>query len=139
MPSDEDIIRQCSWCRGVWDEATKKWIPFPDIIPGATHGMCKPCEKKQYAEWGLGDPDVDPGAEGKNPMKTHTMEIVKMIATHVFTGKKMELVFLINRRKGERLIDPILRDMNLGGMYVQKVTKMRPRKKTILLSQTEKK
>jgi hypothetical protein len=67
------------------------------------------------------------------------LELVKVSATHVFTGKKMDFVFLINRKKGERLVDPILESLDMSGMHIHKVIKMRTRKRTMLISRTDKK
>jgi hypothetical protein len=65
------------------------------------------------------------------------LELIKAIMTHVFTGKKIEMIFLIRRRKGETLQDALLSSFDLGGMHIHKVTKMRMRRKAILVSQTE--
>jgi hypothetical protein len=51
MAKEEEIIRQCSWCKAVWDDDAKEWVAFPDVIPGASHGMCPPCEAKFLADW----------------------------------------------------------------------------------------
>jgi hypothetical protein len=50
-----ETIRQCAWCKKIWDG--KKWVPHPEVLPGATHGMCEPCYKKQLKDWNLVEPN----------------------------------------------------------------------------------
>ena len=46
-------VRQCAWCRRVWDESSETWVearPVPWEL--VTHGMCKACEAAQVLEAG---------------------------------------------------------------------------------------
>ena len=37
------FIRQCAWCKKVWDESSHSWIFCDHVIPVATHTMCDKC------------------------------------------------------------------------------------------------
>lgn len=61
-----------------------------------------------------------------------TTELIKLTGTHVFSGKKIEIKFVIRRNKGERPIDVLLDNYDLGGVHVHKVTKLKMPRVTVV-------
>ena len=53
------------------------------------------------------------------------MELYQLKGTHVMTGKKYTLTLLVNRRKDQRPIDVIVDNLDLGGMHVHSVVKVK--------------
>ena len=124
------VVRQCAWCRRIWDEEQQRWVSTKKSLKGkeVTHGICDPCGVKLEGSSPKG-PKGNPV-----PKKTNTLELVKVRGFQIMSGRKVEMVFLINRRKDQRLIDPILRDFDLGGIHIESVNKVRTKKKSILVS-----
>ena len=137
MAKEDEFIKQCAWCERV--RIGDKWIPHKGKIKEASHGICERCADKVYEEMGWARSNPRKKRAMKNPAKRpHTLELVRLNGTQVMTGKKVEMIFLVKRRSGERLIDAIINNFNLGGLHVHKVTKMRLHKKVMLVSATEK-
>ena len=126
----QSATRQCAWCRRTWDEDKQRWVSTKKSLKGkeVTHGICDPCGEKLEG--------TIPEAPAGNPVpkKTNTLELVKVLGFQIMSGKKVEMIFLVNRRRNQRLVDPILRDFDLAGIHITSVNKMRTRKKTIMVS-----
>lgn len=54
MAAASKVVRQCAWCDAIFTRG--KWEPYHQKIHGenVSHGICPPCEKDQYAKYGLG-------------------------------------------------------------------------------------
>jgi hypothetical protein len=63
---DPELIVQCSWCRAVKEKG--KWIPFPDVIEGASHGMCEVCEAKFLKDYFEKKEKENPMAKRSDPL-----------------------------------------------------------------------
>lgn len=115
------MIRQCAVCHAVYDPKTDEWVPFTGLIPRASHGYCPPCLAEAIEQ-------IRKHKTRKNPHATkggHAMEFYHLKGVHVFTQKPFDAIFLVRRRKGKRAIDEILEQVDLGGLHIQEVKRVK--------------
>ena len=44
------FIRQCAWCRAIWDWAKNEWAAHDHVIAVATHTICEDCRSNVKEE-----------------------------------------------------------------------------------------
>lgn len=52
------------------------------------------------------------------------MEVYRLKGHHVFSGKDIDMVFLVRRRKHQRPIDVIMREVDLGGVHITDIKRI---------------
>lgn len=114
---EKDIITQCAWCKRILDRG--KWANWPEIIPGASHGICPECAKMLESEIASYKVKKSP-----NPIGGVRMEFYEVRGHHVMSGKDIKIQLAIRRAKSRRPIDVILENIDLGGVHVTAVKKI---------------